>query len=277
MTRAITSLLLALSFAALAAAPPPSDRVWLAPGPGTIDFIRLFERPEEWAHTRQLVSVFKFYQQHTHAGGGPVVGPNSYEALARAGVFRTLGQWGKKIAIESGAVKEFFCTPDASGMALAVADSVKAVRAVESGGGTVAQLAMDEPFVAGREPVCGGPALEPTADRVATYIRGVQAVFPAVKIGWIEAYPFSSAPAIEAQMGLLTARGVSPAFLHLDVAQETQRVSSQLRRMTISVMSSNCAAVEMCAVTASWMSEATRSAEVEAWTSLTMSSSLASV
>jgi hypothetical protein len=98
-----------------------------------------------------------------------------------------------------------------------VADTVKAVRAVEAGGGSVAYLAMDEPFVSGREPVCGGPALEPTADRVAAYMRGVQGVFPAVKIGWIEAYPFSSAAAIEAAMGLLTARGVNPAFLHLDV------------------------------------------------------------
>jgi hypothetical protein len=217
VNRAIVSLLLALSLTAVAAAQEPSDRVWFAPGPGTIDFIRLFERPEEWAHTREVFSVFKFYQQHTHAGGSPVVGPNSYEALARAGVFRTLGQWGKKIAIESWAVKEFYCTPDASGMALAVADTVRAVRAVEAGGGAVTYLAMDEPFVSGREPVCNGPALEPTADRVATYMRGVQAVFPAVKIGWIEAYPFSSAAAIESALILLTERGVPPAFLHLDV------------------------------------------------------------
>jgi hypothetical protein len=215
--RAIVSLLLALSLTAFVTAQTPADRVWFSPGPGTIDFIRLFERPEEWAHTREVFSVFKFYQQHTHAGGSPVVGPNSYEALARAGVFRTLGQWGKKIAIESWAVKEFYCTPDASGMALAVADTVRAVRAVEAGGGAVTYLAMDEPFVSGREPVCNGPALEPTADRVATYMRGVQAVFPAVKIGWIEAYPFSSAAAIESALILLTERGVPPAFLHLDV------------------------------------------------------------
>jgi hypothetical protein len=102
-------------------------------------------------------------------------------------------------------------------MALAVADTVRAVRAVEAGGGAVTYLAMDEPFVSGREPVCNGPALEPTADRVATYMRGVQAVFPAVKIGWIEAYPFSSAAAIESALILLTERGVPPAFLHLDV------------------------------------------------------------
>jgi len=217
VTRAITSVLLTIAFATLAAIPAPSDRVWFCPGPGTLDYIRLFEHPEEWAHVRQLVSVFKFYQQHTHAGGSPIVGPNSYEALARAGVFQTLGRWGKKIAIESWAVKEFYCTPDASGMALAVADTVKAVRAVEAAGGRVAYLAMDEPFAAGQEAVCNGPALEPTADRVGTYVRGVQREFPAVKIGLIEAYPFSSAAAIESALALLSERGVPPAFLHIDV------------------------------------------------------------
>jgi hypothetical protein len=145
VTRAIAPLLLALSFARVAAAPAPPDRVWFCPGPGTLDYIRLFERPEEWSQTRQLVSVFKFYQQHTQ-GSSPVVGPNSYDALARVGVFRTLSQWGMKVAIESWAVKDFYCTPDASGMALAVADTLIAVRAVESAGGKVAYLAMDEPF-----------------------------------------------------------------------------------------------------------------------------------
>jgi hypothetical protein len=221
--RAIVALLLALSLAGLAAAPAPADRVWFSPGPGTIDYIRLFERPEEWAHTRQLVSVFKFYMQHTQGGSGPVVGPNSYDALARAGVFRTLGQWGKKIAIESWAVKEFYCTPDASGMASAVADTLAAVRAVESAGGKVSYLAMDEPFVAGRAPVCDGPALEPTADRIATYVRGVQGAFPAVKIGLIEAYPFSSGAALESALTLLSARSVPPAFLHVDVDVRTLR------------------------------------------------------
>lgn len=146
-----------------------------------------------------------------------MVGPNSYDALVRAGVFRTLTQWHKKIAIESGAVKEFYCTPGASGMALAVADTLTAVRAVEAAGGAVAYLAMDEPLVSGRAPVCGGPALEPTADRIATYVRGVQAAFPAVKVGVIEAYPFSSEAALESAVTLLSGRGVPPAFLHMDV------------------------------------------------------------
>ena len=52
--------------------------------------------------------------------------------LVRAGAFRTLAQWGKKIA------------------------------------------------------------LEPTADRVRQYVTAVTSMFPSIRIGLIEAYPFSS-------------------------------------------------------------------------------------
>jgi hypothetical protein len=220
MRRAVTALTLVAALAALAAAPAPSvatDRVWFCPGPGTLDYIRLFDHPEEWAHARQLVSVFKFYQQHTQSPAPSIVGPNSYDALARAGAFRLLTTWGKKIALEVGAVKEFYCTPDPSGMSAAVAATLASVRAVESAGGTVSYLAMDEPFVSGRATVCGGPALEPTADRIATYVAAVAGGSPNLRVGLIEAYPFSSADAIESILTLLKARNVAPAFIHMDV------------------------------------------------------------
>ena len=194
----------------------PTVRIWFAPGPGTIDYTRLFERPDEWAHARALVSVFKFYQQHTQTPADPVVGPNTYDALARAGAFRLPSKWGMRIALEAGAVKEFYCTPDASGMNASIAASVASLRAIEAAGGKVSYLAMDEPFAAGRAPVCGGPALEPTADRVAQYVRAVTSAVPYVRIGLIEAYPFSSESSIESMLDLLAARGVTPAFLHID-------------------------------------------------------------
>ena len=194
-----------------------ADRIWFSPSPGSIDYLGLFEHPEEWARARQLVSVFKFYQQHTQTPAPDIVGPNTYDALARAGAFRLLTQWTKKIAIEAGSVKEFYCTPDASGMNESIGKTLDTLRAVQAAGGTVAYIAMDEPFVSGRARVCGGPALEPTADRVATYVSAVKAASPNVAIGLIEAYPFSSADMIEAEVGLLQARGATPAFLHMDV------------------------------------------------------------
>src|SRR5207302_2880390 len=144
----------------------------------TLDFIRLFEHPEEWPHARDLIDVFKIYQGHTQTPAPTTFLPNSFDALAAAGAFRALTNWNKKIAIEAGAVKEFYCTPDERGMNEAIGNTLDSIRAVQSAGGAVSYIAMDEPFVSGRAKVCGGPALEPTADRVVTYVRGVQGAFP---------------------------------------------------------------------------------------------------
>jgi len=221
--RRLRPLAAALVAAALFALPAPTqtatppDRIWFCPGPGTLDYLRLFENPDQWDNARAVMSVFKFYQQHTRMPPDPIVGPNNYDALVRAGAFRMLQNWGKKTAIEVAAVKDYYCTPDARGMAAAVTASIESVHAVENAGGSVTYLAMDDPFAAGQAPVCGGPALEPSADRVATFIRGVHAAFPAVQIGWIEAYPLSSADSIEAMIAMLASRGTLPAFLHMDV------------------------------------------------------------
>jgi hypothetical protein len=200
-----------------AQSPAASDRIWFAPDIGTLDFVNLFEHPEEWPRTRGLIDVFKFYQQHTFAVPPPNVGPNSYTALVQAGAFQRLTEWGIKIALEAGSVKEFYCTSDASGMNQSIQNTMASLAAVEQAGGSVSYLAMDEPWVAGRSTKCGGPALEPTADRVAAYMTAVQQARPALRIGLIEAYPFSSADAIGQILQLMRARGVPPAFLHMDV------------------------------------------------------------
>jgi hypothetical protein len=198
-------------------APAPADRIWFSPGPGTRDYLRLFEEPDEWTRARGLIDVFKFYAQHTQTPAPSIVGPNTYDAFVRTGAFRQLTAWRIKTALEAGAVKEFWCTPDSSGMQEAVRQTVEAVRAIHNAGGTLAYLAMDEPWVSGRARACGGPALEPTADRVAVYMSAVARAYPALRIGLIEAYPFSSAAAIESMVQMLRTRGVPPAFLHMDV------------------------------------------------------------
>jgi hypothetical protein len=194
-----------------------SDRIWFCPDPGTFDYLDLFEHPEEWPRARGDINVFKFYQQHTQLPPPANVGPNSYDALVAAGAFRQLTAWGLKIALEAGSVKEFYCTPDGTGMAQSIQSTLESLDAVAQAGGSVAYLAMDEPWVSGRSAKCGGPALEPTADRVATYVTTVQSAHPALQIGLIEAYPFSSADAIAQILQLMRARGVPPAFLHMDV------------------------------------------------------------
>ncbi|MGH9372855.1 MAG: hypothetical protein ACRD15_15125 [Vicinamibacterales bacterium] len=177
----------------------------------------MFESPDEWAHARRVISVFKFTQQHTFARPDQITGPNTLHALGAAGAFRMLARWGIKIALGSWSVKEFYCTPDASGMARAVGDTLDAVAAVRAQGGIVHYLAMDEPFLSGQSATCGGPALEPTADRLATYFAGVKRMHPYVEIGLIEAYPSFGVGAFASMLQLMADRGISPAFLHLDV------------------------------------------------------------
>lgn len=218
--RALAALLAWAVFAAPPGAQSASvaqDRLWFAPSPGSLDYLDLFTHPDEWPMARQLISVFKFYQQHTQTPAPDIVGPNSYDALVRAGAFRLIGDWKKKIAIEEASVKDYYCTADASGMNASIQSTLDSIGAVQAAGGAVSYISMDDPFASGQAPVCGGPALEPTADRIAMYVRGVHAVYPAVRVGFSEAFPLTSEPSLERALDLLIARGVTPAFLHADV------------------------------------------------------------
>lgn len=212
-----------------------TDRVWLVPNPGTLDFVRLFDHPEEWPRARQLMQVFQFTQQHTQTPAPSIVGPNSYDALARAGVFAKLVQWHKRTAIGVGAVKEFYCTADASGMAAAISNTAQAIRAVTAAGGQVAYLAMDDPFVAGQSKVCGGPALAPTADRLQIYMSAIRRDFPGIQIGQIDAYPTLGPDGFQEMIALLEARDALPAFLQIDVdiraVRPPRNLTDDLRRI----------------------------------------------
>ncbi len=212
-------VLVASGLVASARAPQPvsEQRIWFTPGPGTLDYQRLFEHPEEWARARSLVTVFQFYQQHTQMPPSSEIGPNSYDAFVRVDAFRRIGLWGMKTAIELGSVKEGYCKDDPVGMELPIQSTISSVLAVRAAGGSVDYLAQDEPWVAGSLPVCGGPALEPIADKVAAYMSAVQRRFPQIEIGLIEAYPFLSVANLERILDLLRERGTLPAFLHVDV------------------------------------------------------------
>jgi hypothetical protein len=200
------------------AAPWPwtNDRIWFTPGPGTVDMLRLFESPDEWPRARQVMNVFEFYQGHLLTAVSPGEGPNSYDAFVRADAFRKLLRWGKRIAVEAGAVKEGYCTPDASGMQASIARTLEALRNVQAAGGRVTYLAMDEPFTGGLVRRCGGPSLVPTADRLAVYIPAVRQAFPDVRIGLIEPYPFFSPDEIAQMLSLLHDRQIRVDFLHID-------------------------------------------------------------
>jgi hypothetical protein len=215
--------LCALVAAAGLAVPPMRERprplvAWFAPAPGSLDMLHLFEAGDEWAAARSRVSVFKFYQQHLQDPAPPLVGPNTYNALRAIDAFRTITHtWHKQVAIEVGAVKEQFCTADASGMNASIRATLNAVAAVHQAGGEVTFLAMDEPFLSGRSAACGGPDAGPTLRRLDRYFANVRFAAPGIRIGLIEAYPSFSARTLAGFLAAMSDRGIPPAFFHLDV------------------------------------------------------------
>ncbi|MEO5896003.1 MAG: hypothetical protein ABIS06_09905 [Vicinamibacterales bacterium] len=194
-----------------------ADRIWFTPGPGTLDMQRLFEAPGEWPRARAAIQVFKFYQQHTEPAAS-IVGPNTYDALARSGAFvKVTRDWKKRIALEAGSVKDFYCTPDSSGMEASIAATQRSIAAIRSAGGLLTYLAMDEPFLAGQAARCGGPSFAPTASRLRTYMTAIRRTNPEVRIGLIEAYPFFTPTQFGEMLALMKAEGVPAAFVHADV------------------------------------------------------------
>ncbi len=215
----LCALVVAAGLAVVAHADRPRPTViWFAPAPGSLDMIRLFEAGDEWAEARSRMAVFKFYQQHLTEPPPSLVGPNTYQALRAADAFRTVTHaWHKRIAIEVGAVKEQYCTADASGVNTAIRNTFAAVAAVHSAGGEVSFLAMDEPFLSGRGPACGGPDPGPTLERLQRYVGYIRFAAPAIRVGLIEAYPSFSASTLAGFLVAMSQRGIAPAFLHLDI------------------------------------------------------------
>ena len=225
----VVAALVVILFGASPAEPLPfsHDRFWFTPGPGTIDMLRLFESPDEWPQARQTIDVFEFYQGHTRTVAGPGEGPNRYDAFVRVDAFRKLRQWGKPIAIEMAAVKEQYCTEDASGMQRAIGDTLESLRNVQAAEGRATYVAMDEPFIGGLARACGTPAAERTADRLAIYVPAVRKAFPSVKIGLIEPYPVFTVAQFARMLQLLRDRNVTVDFLHIDARRPDAQPGSQ--------------------------------------------------
>ncbi|HSB89990.1 MAG TPA: hypothetical protein VLD63_08210, partial [Anaerolineales bacterium] len=183
---------------------------------GSRDFAELFAKPEQWSLARSRIDVFKFYTQNLLYYPCAICGDNNLGAFVPVQAFQKLTEWGIAIGIDVGAVKEWDCT---GSQEFRVATTV--VENVQSHGGTVTFLVMDEPFMGGQAAPTGsqpcGLTMEQTADVTARFMKQVKAAYPDVLVGNTEPYPYFSVAELEEWIEALEGRGTPPSFFHLDV------------------------------------------------------------
>ena len=205
--------------------PVPFDLVWFAPNMGSRDYAELFTEPDQWSVARSRINVFKYYTQNVLNDPCPICGDNTLSSFVDVQAFRKLTHWGIAIGVEVGAVKEWGCTGEEE---FRVAKA--AIQNIEANGGTVTFLDMDEPFIGGELVINGnscGYTMEQSAAVTSQFIKHVAAAYPHIIVGDTEPYPYFSVRELEQWIVALEERGVTPAYLHLDVDIERVRVEGQ--------------------------------------------------
>ncbi len=196
--------------------PVPSDLVWFGPNFGSRDYAELFTKPEQWRLARGKVNVFKFDQQSVLENFCAICGDNILHTFVNVNAFRKLNDWGIATALTVGAVKEWGCTGTEEFRAANVA-----IQNIQANGGVVTFLDMDEPFMGGNYAPPGskpcGYTMEQTADATSRFIKQIKAAYPNLLVGDTEPYPLFSVAELKQWTLALEARGVIPAYLHLDV------------------------------------------------------------
>jgi hypothetical protein len=224
-------------FVGLAAPAIAADRqsVWLSSDSSAPDMLDLFRHPELWARARERVGVFKFVPPHVDPR--IAAGRNSYAGLKDSGAFALLRQWGIRVAVEEGAVKEWDCT----GTKQAAPATIGHIANIAAAGAALQVVAMDEPLVSGRGPCA--LSIDEIAARTAAYAgmvrasKEAQASAEPIEIGDIEPYPLPDAATVMSWVRALAAHGFKPAFLHLDInvhyldVHPEIRLSDDLRRL----------------------------------------------
>ena len=136
-------------------------------------FRELFERPEEWQETRKLIDVL-FYADHNLN--------RQFTDDELRPWFGLLNQWGTKLGLEVGAIKEWGLTGEKTfGIERRLWERFQRL------GATVHAIALDEPLLCCRKHINKPDdyALEETANFIAL----VRQHFPLMQIGDIETYP----------------------------------------------------------------------------------------
>jgi hypothetical protein len=218
------------------------NQVWYTPNIASVDMLNLFTNLEQWTSARSNVDVFKFYTVQVGSGGWSGVGHPAYnigdnhlENFVEVQAFSLLEQWDIDIAVESffaGPIMSYNpieCSTAEYVFNLTLDGSINVIQNIQSNGGTVCYLAMDEPirqwyseyyyiYTGQTDPrPCLVDSLGDLADHVAAYILQMQEWFPSIPIGQIGLYPEVGVDQFMEWIIALEARGVSLPFLHIDV------------------------------------------------------------
>lgn len=203
--------------------------VWFAPLPpllmdagrqfiGAEDYMDLFQPGAPWQKATRHINVFKLYAEW--AGDASWTIHASDQELRQ--VIDFVKRNGIALAMEDGPIKK---TGDCgSGFESwgGLSSSMKIARRIQSLGGTLSFIAMDEPYyqfsLLNSPGACQWPA-EKVAMEIDAYIKGMKTVFPELVIGDIEPLQPDSSPTV--YMNWMTtfrqAAGYNLPFFHMDI------------------------------------------------------------
>jgi len=229
------------------------SEVWFGPNTGSVDMLNLFTNPEQWDEARSKVDVFKFVTAHFNRNqcndkSLKLCSDNNLNNFIKVDAFSKLKQWGINIAIEMPAIGFAPVTDDGPGeegrpqnislskwctdirdyqLSYYISKIKKAISSIESNGGTVKFIAIDEPIrrwysgvfknIDREVPICAVDSLRDIADDVATYIQEVKTEYPSVEVGLLFLYPEVSVEMLEEFVTELEKKGTTPKFMHLDL------------------------------------------------------------
>jgi hypothetical protein len=153
-----------------------------------------------------------------------------------ADAFALLEQWGIETAIESFYLQATYCSVDPNvcctgpqAVTYSLGVSTNAIAGVESNGGIVDYLVLDEPVYKWTETyyniytgipddrICLHPDIATLATDVASYITQSLAAHPNARIGQVDLYPEVGVDQIKEYILALEDEGVSLEFYHLDI------------------------------------------------------------
>ena len=176
-----------------------------------ICFRELFEHPDQWKDARSNIDMLLYAGQHFSPGTGSQFTDDELKAW-----FAQMQQWGLKLELEVGAVKEWGGQTGRSTFDIERPQWDRLRRL----GGAMASIAMDEPLCCVRERIKRPDVY--AIQETANFIALVRHTYPDMMVGDIEPYPSISLAdhkrwinALEERLAGMNVKGLD--FYRLDV------------------------------------------------------------